>query len=461
MSENIAFKNLQPVISIRVFNLDLKGMPPTFDRLMTLLDIIKAARYNAFMVEWEDMFPWNTDIRFRSRFAYTPKQIRCLCRAAEERDIDIVPLVQSLGHMETPLSVEGYESLRELKNRTDTLNPLAEGARNLVENMIDDVLELCPNVKYFHLGGDEAWAFGKNLETKEYIKAHGAGALFLHHILPLTEKLNHLGIRPLLWADMMKDWDSDSLRKLAAHADICIWGYEDLHFSEPRSHCFEKHLDRYSECGISMWGTGAYKGVEYASSDLPNYQARQENAIRWVDLAKMYSLKGIIATGWSRYGRNRLQCEPIDAAIDSMINFGIILYEGQPPKGGIENCLKHILSDENHKRFDSCKDVMSRTSTHRNYAWSYVKLLREQIAFIENNPKRIGCGAGEQILSWLAEQITKLEELAKEGYTTWNGLVPEIWIKSYFDERIIPLQNEYHEIKDKLNLLGESCGLIA
>jgi hypothetical protein len=42
----------------------------------------------------------------------------------------VIPLVQSLGHMETPLRIEDYRALRELPHRCDGLNPLATARGN-------------------------------------------------------------------------------------------------------------------------------------------------------------------------------------------------------------------------------------------------------------------------------------------------------------------------------------------
>jgi hypothetical protein len=54
---------------------------------------------------------------------------------------------------------------------------------------MDDVLTLMPNVKRFHLGGDEAWVFGTHPDTKKYISKHGKDGLYLHHVEPLLDKL--------------------------------------------------------------------------------------------------------------------------------------------------------------------------------------------------------------------------------------------------------------------------------
>lgn len=171
MSLNELFRADPPAIPVRGVHLDLKGTPPTFQRVLRLREVFAACRYNAVLVEWEDTFPWTADLRFRCETCYTPQQIVAFRDAAAELDLEVIPLVQCLGHMENPLAVAGYEHLREVPHRADVLNPLADGARELVRRMVDDVLAAFPKLRHFHLGGDEAWSFGTHADTKGYVEA--------------------------------------------------------------------------------------------------------------------------------------------------------------------------------------------------------------------------------------------------------------------------------------------------
>ena len=69
------FQEETPVVPTRAFHLDLKGLPPTPERLVSLLRVAKLARYNAVLVEWEDTFPWTYDTRLRGETWYTPAEV--------------------------------------------------------------------------------------------------------------------------------------------------------------------------------------------------------------------------------------------------------------------------------------------------------------------------------------------------------------------------------------------------
>ena len=318
MALETLFKKDQPVIEKRGVHLDLKGVPPTAERFVALLNFFAAARYNVVLVEWEDSFPWTVEEKFRSPTAYTPADIALFCKTASELGIEMIPLVQCLGHMENVLSVKGYEHLRELPDFEAGLNPLAPGASALIQSMVDDVITLMPGVKYFHLGGDEARTFGQNPETKAYVEEHGKGALYLHHVEPILDSLNSRRIRPILWHDMMIDWDSAALKSLAQKSDLMPWVYGGDP-ADAGKHCNSGILERFSEHDFTLWGGAAYKGAEGYDSDVPDVPLHVENALAWVEVARKYEFAAVVATAWSRYAVDTVQCNPIDSSLDSAL----------------------------------------------------------------------------------------------------------------------------------------------
>lgn len=149
---NELFKRQQPIVERRGIHLDLKGMPPTPQRLIELLHFFAAARFNVVLVEWEDMFPWRCDTQLQGPGAYTPEEVEDFCRKAAALGLELIPLVQTLGHMETVLRLPQYATLRELPHDPYTLNPLAPGADTLLQGMINDVIKLMPNIRHFPSG---------------------------------------------------------------------------------------------------------------------------------------------------------------------------------------------------------------------------------------------------------------------------------------------------------------------
>src|SRR5699024_10968726 len=153
-------------------------------------------------------------------------QIRKFYRRADELNLEIIPLVQTLGHMENVLAIDDYKQMREDKERSDVLHPLAKGANKLLTEMIDDVLNSMDKPpRYFHLGADEAWVFGTHTDSAAYIEKHGKAALFTKHFAPLFEHLNSKNVRPLIWHDMLGSMENDAVQNIAKQTDIVGWGY--------------------------------------------------------------------------------------------------------------------------------------------------------------------------------------------------------------------------------------------
>jgi hypothetical protein len=442
----MSFRREVPVVPIRGVHLDLKGLPPTPGRLLQLLDVFAAMRLNAVLVEWEDTFPWEVDPRFRSETAYSIDVIEAFHRRAREVGLSVIPLVQSLGHMETPLSFPEYASLREIPNQCDGMNPLAPGARELVEKMVDEVLGRSGPITHFHLGGDEAFTFGRHPDTRAYIEKHGKAALYLQHIEPLLDSLIDRGIRPILWHDMMHDWDDASLAQLGAKADLMAWSYQG-HPDNAPGKFNTKVIERFHRAGVPLWGASAYKGADSpGDAELPDPARRTANAIGWVDIARRFDLIGVIATGWSRYTTHRVQCEPIDGALDVLAQTAIAFHDGGSPADGADDELLRSLGEWD--RFSTCKSGLERFSKSTREAWKYLVLAHEQTSLQQSDVRRRDSGILGELLRILSEHIDAGAAAADDVRRTLKGLVDDIWIDRFCEERLRPLREQLSHARD-------------
>jgi hexosaminidase len=447
------FASDKPVVGIRCVHLDLKGTPPTPERLIKLLKVFVAARYNSVLVEWEDSFPWTVDARFRSETAYSPVVVRKFAKAADDLGMELIPLVQCLGHMETPLRLDDYGHLREVSHDESALNPLARGARGLIERMVDDVLALMPKVKRFHLGGDEAWTFGSHPDTKKYIAKHGKGALYLRHVEPLLDRLIKRHIRPLLWHDMMRDWDAAALKRLGRKADLVVWGYGGHPYTMGK-HCNQEMIERFNKHNIPLWGGAAYKGADGIDADLPNISVREKNALGWAEAARDYSFIGVIATAWSRYSTNVVQNEPIDGTLDSAFNIGVILHDGRPPAGGIEACRRELVRIGEGPAFGRTRKALLKLSEARSGAWYGIKLLRHLVVTVTCDSRRLPCSGMVNRLNITRKQIESAEAAAGDLRKALNGLMESIWVERYIAERLEPLREEFAALDARIRQLS-------
>jgi hypothetical protein len=358
--------------------------------------------------------------------------------------------------METPLHFPEYAALRETPREDSALNPLAPGARDLVENMMEDVLKLMPNVKRFHLGGDEVWAFGTHPDTKRYIARHGKGKLYLRHVEPLLDKLNKLKIRPLLWHDMMRDWDSRALKRLARKSDLVVWGYGE-HPDTTKHHFSRKIIERFVRNNMSLWGGTAYKGADGVDADLPNIARREANAMAWAEVAVRYGFAGVIATAWSRYWTGACQNEPIEGALDSAFNVGVILHDGKPPRGGIESCRRELLRLAGGRAVVRARNFLKTLSEARNNAWQGIRVLRHVIITLSGDRRRFPSSFMARYMENIGRQMAAAEAAAEDVRRALAGFIAPVWIDRYLAERIESLREEYDLLGERIRQLNRDA----
>jgi len=450
MKQHQSSESRKPAVTIRALHLDFKGVPPCPGRLPALLDLVAAAHYNALLVEWEDMFPWTVDRRFRASTAYTPSQVRAFGDAARARGLQIIPLVQCLGHMETPLSVADYRHLRQVPYRVDCLNPLARGARELIERMIDDVLALTPDVRYFHLGGDEARTLDWHPRSAAFIARHGRAALYLHHVEPLLDRLAARKIRPVLWSDMMHDWSDAEIKRIGAKADLCPWGYKG-HPDHWTHHSATKNIRRFHANGVTLWGGTAYKGTEAPDADLGQVEDRVNNALAWVEISRRFGMSGLIATAWSRHASHLMQTQPIDACLDALVCVGLALHDGSKPD--MKACRRILARCGEWNRFQACHAAMEKLTEMRTYAWGSIHDLRQQIALEEADPRRATGAAMADLIDLKRHLEVGGQEACTMIRQAFNGSLHRHWMQRYFDDRMNPLLEELAELEPRVRRL--------
>ena len=320
-----------PVAENRGIHLDLKGLPPTFDRLMQIVDLCSFLRINFILFEMEDMFPWETYPVLRSKNAYSKVQMREFYARCRRKGIAIIPLVQSYGHLENVLIRPQFKKYREQKDNPMDVCPLKGGAREIILGMLQDVLAVFPDVKYFHLGGDEARSIGTCPRCKRFVEERGTAALYLEQLNPLLDYLRQRSIRPVLWHDMMAKWSMRELKRLKDRADLMVWVYANYlwdsvvpHWNPARK--VSETVAYFQKARIPLWGAGAYRS---GGETFPNIEKKAENMKLWTEKYRHLRLKGLVATGWSRSDSLQVSYGPQEYALEALALAAKIMWDGR------------------------------------------------------------------------------------------------------------------------------------
>jgi hypothetical protein len=208
-------------------HIDCRAQMLRFDRLQKILSDLARWGYNAVLLEYEDHFPYTGRLKdIASSDALTHRQIRDLNRQAADLGLQIIPLVQCLGHLTYVLRLPAFRRLSEGYPKTApyTVCPGHPGSRQLFQDMVEQVMAMHPDCRYFHLGGDEAKL---EPDCPHCHKAHpGASAAerLMEHYLDRAQWVRSLGPDPILWGDLFLA-HPEQRERLRGHAIIMDWDY--------------------------------------------------------------------------------------------------------------------------------------------------------------------------------------------------------------------------------------------
>lgn len=76
---------------------------------------------------------------------------------AHDLGMEVIPLVQTFGHLEHVLKLPEWSGLRELPDFPQELCPSKSQSLTLVEEMLTQVVGLHKGLRYIHLGADEVF----------------------------------------------------------------------------------------------------------------------------------------------------------------------------------------------------------------------------------------------------------------------------------------------------------------
>ena len=140
-----------------------------------------------------DGYPYFGHLRGR----YTKDELRELDSFALKLGIELVPCIQTSGHLATHLT---WGAAANYKDTASTLLVGADETYELIHAMMRTVKE-CFTTKRIHIGMDEA----RDLGSGKYLEKYGykkRSEIFLEHLKRVTEIVRSYGLEPMMWSDM-------------------------------------------------------------------------------------------------------------------------------------------------------------------------------------------------------------------------------------------------------------------
>lgn len=124
----------------RLVHIDFKGAPPKLLYLQKIFPLIKKFGGTGLLLEWEDMFPWSGNLSpMAAKNAYSKADIKEILKMAAINQLEVIPLIQTFGHVEFALKLSDFAHLREVQESPQALCPSYNASMRFIEQMVDQV----------------------------------------------------------------------------------------------------------------------------------------------------------------------------------------------------------------------------------------------------------------------------------------------------------------------------------
>jgi hypothetical protein len=291
---------------IRSFQWDLARQVERLDWLIAQLPRYADWGYQQVHLHLEDAVEYPSVPGVARADAYTYREFEQLVAAATRAGIQVVPIVNLLGHTQYLIKVPELRELNELRAEDGSpLNrgqicPLHPRTLEVAELLLHDVAPFCTGGRV-HVGLDESFHLGKHPLSRAEAERIGLAGHFAGHVNRLHALTTKLGLKMGLWADMLY-FLPDVIPLLPAGITAYEWYYYPF-TRLPRVELFNfAEVDLATPLrarGIQLYGcpmNGAFR-----FEPLPHFGDRLANVRSWWDHSRRIAAAGFLVSSWEPY----------------------------------------------------------------------------------------------------------------------------------------------------------------
>lgn len=319
-----------------------RGKVPTLDTLKLLADRLAALKGNQLQLYIEHAFTFAFDPDICGpEDGLTPHEIRELDVFCQDRFIDLVPAVATLGHMGRILSLPGYRHLAEIEPTTAweklswpqrargfTLDVANPESHRLVERMWGEILDAFSS-PVVNICGDEPWDLGKG-KNRDRFAAAGTGPPYIDHILRTHALCSARGRRTQVWSDVVRN-HPELFHRLPRDLAVLHWGYDDKSDYDGTRAFVEGGRDT-----IVCPGTSGWKRILNAMN------LAERNIKTFAEAGMHHGASGLINTDWGDHGHfNALACSWHGIALGAALGWDT----GHPIGAEFDESFAHAVLD--------------------------------------------------------------------------------------------------------------------
>lgn len=191
-----------PSLPIRGVTDDIsRGQVPTMDDFKRTIRRLAYFKMNTYFIYIEDVFRFDKYPSIgEKRGALTRDEIAELENYAEKHHVEIIPIFQTLGHMENILLQPEFLPLAEFPGAF-CLAPLQKKTYEFLGDLLAGVVPAFSS-EYFHIGADETWDVGLG-RSRGFMPETDVAEIHLRHYERVLEMLKPYDRKIMLYSDML------------------------------------------------------------------------------------------------------------------------------------------------------------------------------------------------------------------------------------------------------------------
>ena len=266
------------------FHFDMNFAAFRKENLKQLLKTVAAVGFDTIVWEIEDKVRLDTLGSAVHPDALSKADFRELLEFADGLHLKSIPLLQTLGHAEYILKEKEFIPLRE-NGSPDCYCTTNPAVRVFLKKLIGEIVDLFGSVEYFHLGGDEAYNYG----TCPVCSRQDKCKMFIEHEMELASVLSERGIRPCLWADMLRH-HPEVRKTFDRRFVVWLWNYSYTEKWEDEEALRRAGYDLVICPASSSYGDSPF---------LPQWEKHAANIAGAAAVASANHALGLCITSWS------------------------------------------------------------------------------------------------------------------------------------------------------------------
>ena len=310
------------------------------------IDLTADIGYNAIMLYTEDTYEVDNNPYFGyMRGRYSQKELREIEAYALEKNMEFIPAIQTLAHLNGIFRYWRYNST--ILDCHDILLAEEEKTYKLIDDMFKTVSE-CFTTKKVHIGMDETHDLG----TGKYFDINGYRErqdIYFEHLNKVSKLAKAHGLKPMMWSDMFFRMAGKNIKNYSDyHPDVVLPdnirdlipdGVQQVFWNYYRDNerFYAENLEKHNKLGENTVFAG---GVWGWSSYSVHFSRSLANTRPALEACKNTGTKNVIATVWHNGSEAMLI-----TALAGICWYADFDYTGKFNIDSIKQCFKRCCGD--------------------------------------------------------------------------------------------------------------------